>query len=255
MAENWKTVWSELVRMFGGNGIWILFLAALVYLFFSGKDLRRKVAWPALILCVLVIEPHIYQYIWSRLLGDTYWRALWLIPIIPVIACAVTDLVRRIQRKTLAALALGGMLLLIAGCGTYIYGEPLTSFGEASNPYKLPQSAVDVCDFLLEQEETPRVVVGQSLYNYVRQYSADIQMMYGRDAEGYINYITEERKAVASEMNSDSPDLLFIHDAMEKMNYSYLVRSDYDESQDEIYVDAGFEKIGMVDGYGIFRRV
>ena len=255
MAENCQAVWNELMRMFGGNGIGLLFLSALAYLFLSGKNRRRQAAWPALILCALILEPHMYQFLQKYMLGNTYWRLLWLIPVMPVIACAAADIVGRIRRKTVAALALGGILLLIAGCGSYVYGHSLTSFSKAANPYKIPQKAVEVCDFLLEQDAHPRIVAQQTLNYYIRQYSADIQLMYGRDADGYIQKIDEERKQVDEELNCDDPDLAYVYEIMEKLNYSYLVKNDYDETLDAVYLDAGFERIGLVGGFGIFRRI
>lgn len=255
MTEKWQAVWGELLHVFGSNGIGLLFLAALVYLFFAGKHWRRWVAWPALVLCVLVTEPHIYQFLQKYMLGKTYWRLFWIIPVMPVIACAAVDIVGRIRRKTTAALALGGILFLIAGCGSLVYGHSQTSFSKAENAYKIPQRVVDVCQFLLELDEQPRIVAEPSIYLYARQYSADIQMMYGRDEDGYIHTIDDQRKRVADEMSSDDPDLAYIHDIMEELDYSYLIKSDYDDAWDSAYYSAGFEKIGRIDWFGVFRRL
>ena len=255
MAESWKTITDELIRMFGNNMLWVLFVVSLTYLFFADKKWRKLVVLPAVIFCALVIEPHIYQYVWSRFLGDTYWRTLWIIPVMPVMACAVVDITGRIRRKTIRVLTLVGVFFLIAGAGSYVYGMSLTSFSSAGNAYKLPQEAIEVCDYLLEIDDHPRIMAEWPLYNYVRQYSADIQMMYGRDAEGYINYIDSARQQVADELESDSPDFAYIYDMMSVYDYSYLVKSGYDEDWEEALTEAGFEKIGLIAEYGVFKRI
>lgn len=254
MAESWKTITDELIRMFGNNMLWLLFVVSLVYLFFADRRWRKLVIFPSVVFCVLVIEPHLYQYVWSRFLGDTYWRALWIIPLMPVIACTIVDITGKIRGKTIRVLTLAGILFLIAGCGSYVYGNAMTTFDPAGNPHKLPQDAVEVCDFLLEIDDHPRIVTEWPLYNYVRQYSADIQMMYGRDAEGYIDYIDSARKRVADELGNENPDLGYVYEMMSVYNYTYLVKSGYDESWDETYAQAGFERIGLIEEYGVFQR-
>ena len=212
VIETWKMV-------FQGNYLWVVFLLAVLYLIFAGPDKRKKIVYPVLILMVVVLEPHLFQYLWSRLAGDTHWRMFWLIPMIPVIVYAAIHIIGRIRSKALAALVLAGFMLTAAGAGNYVYANALTAFQPAENAYKIPQYAVTIADVLLEQEDHPKVVVQEDLYHYLRLYSADIEMMYGRDADGYISRIGRIPRKTARLLASDEPELRWIAKAMKKLGY------------------------------------
>lgn len=60
------------VNEYYGNR-WYLLLAivAYIYLFFATKESRRKIVYPSVLLAFLVLNPILYQYVYSKII---YWR-------------------------------------------------------------------------------------------------------------------------------------------------------------------------------------
>ena len=258
MNTAWQEITESLHGIYSASWLWLLYVAALVWLCFSSKRYRRLVVWPSILLMIFILNPVCYSYLWKPYLRYVYWRAFWLFPVVPVIAIACVDAISRTKQKQTAILLALVCGVLIVGAGKNVYSNPLTTFGDTSNVYKLPQDAIDIADFLLEEEQYPRVVVEQDLYNYLRQISAEITLLYGRNAEGYISGIESRRKAVLDTLMDAEPDLAYVRSIMQELQFRYLVKSNFDPKDKELiaqYAEEGFEKIGQVGAYGIFRMV
>ncbi len=259
MLLAWETIRANLADTFANNRFLILYVISLLYLFFFEKEKRRILVYPSLLLSFLILNPLLYQTVYSKMLDTSYWRMFWLLPIVPVIAAAVVCLTSRIKHKTLKTTLALLLCLVIAGNGYYIYHHPLTSFEEATNPYKIPQETIDIIDYLHTIEPTPAVVMPPDLYLYAKQYTADIHLMYGRDAEGYITAIYNEHQAVYYMLNGMmETDLQYVVDIMHgshNLYYHYLIISEDSFITEDMILSAGFFKVNSIDGYGIYYLV
>jgi len=169
----------EIFKSYNGTGYYcILFIASLLYLWFCEEDKHIKailVIIPSVIQ-VLFFIPYIYL-LYNRLDEGTYYRILWLLPMTLVIAYAGVKVIGTHTRLGVVTLA---VILILSGTCVY------TSAGvrKAENAYKLPEEVITICDMIRPEEGKERVwaVFPPMLVHYVRQYTTDIQLAYGRDS-------------------------------------------------------------------------
>ncbi|MGI6057036.1 MAG: hypothetical protein ACOYBD_08670 [Bilifractor sp.] len=266
MTEASRQVLDTVRESFAGNWFLLLWIISLIYLFFAEKEKRRIFVYPSILLGVLIFNPILYRYVWDKLFDYAYWRAFWMVPVLPAIAAAAVSLAGRMRRKSVKAGVIAAVLALSAVTGTFIYKD---RFVRAQNRCKLPQASIDVADALLALDSEPRATVDASLFCYIRQYSPDIHLMYGRDAWGYIDIIGNGSYSVYQQMILPQPDLSYVRSCMLDWKYDYLVmlpsqapgyRQEDAESYDSsFYSDAlgsaGFEYLENVDGYLICKAI
>lgn len=266
MTEAWRQVLDTVRESFAGNRYLILWIISLVYLFFAEKEKRKILVYPSILLGVLIFNPVLYRYVWHKLFDYAYWRAFWMVPVLPVIAAAAVSLAGKMRRKSAKAAVIAAVLAVSALTGTYIYKD---RFVRAQNRYKLPQAVVDVADALLALDSEPRAAVDASLFCYIRQYSSDIHLAYGRDAWGYIDAIGNGHYSVYQQMVQPQPDLGYVRSCLLEWKYDYLVmlpsqapgyRQEDAESYDgAFYTDAmssaGFKYLETVNGYLICKVI
>lgn len=154
-----------------------IYLFALLYLWLTEKDrCRRAVFVYAPTLLLLLFFCPLFRKVFVRVLEDseTYYRLLWLLQMSLVSAYGLLRLMGRHRRIGLAAAC-----LMIAACGDYVYDSEHIS--RAENVYHLPQEAVDIVDLIKPEEGRVTALVPADLIYYVRQYSTDIELPYGRE--------------------------------------------------------------------------
>ena len=169
----------EIFKLYNGTGYYcILFIIALIYLWFTEEDKRIKalMVYVPTFIQVLFFVPYFYL-IYNRLDEGTYYRILWLLPMTAVIAYAGCKVIGVHTRLGLALLA-----AILVMSGTYVYKSVYMSVAE--NDYHLPQEVIEICDRIKPEEGRERVwaVVPTDLAHYVRQYTTTIQLAYGRDS-------------------------------------------------------------------------
>lgn len=161
----------------GAGYLTILYLLALLYLWVSEKNeaVRSILVYGASVLQVLFFIP-LFYYGYQLLDKGTYYRILWLLPMTVTIAYSGVRVLSRYPRM---GIILG--VILIAISGEYVYSNRYIS--KAENAYHIPQEAVDVCQAIMPGEGQERVtgVFPDDLIHFIRQYTSEIQMAYGRD--------------------------------------------------------------------------
>ncbi|MCC6094095.1 MAG: hypothetical protein LIV24_03595, partial [Eubacterium sp.] len=68
-------VFDTVRESFAGNFFLIFWVLSLVYLFFADKEKRRILVYPSILAGVLIINPVLYRYVWSKVFDYAYWRA------------------------------------------------------------------------------------------------------------------------------------------------------------------------------------
>ena len=170
---------TEIFKAYNGTGYYcILFIIALIYLWFTEEDkrIRALLIYTPTAIQILFFVP-IFYMIYNRLDDGTYYRILWLLPMTVVIAYAGCKV---IGIHTRVGLALLSAILVMSG--TYVYKSVYMT--KAENEYHIPQEIVDVCEIIKPEEGKERVwaVVPLDMIHYVRQYTTRIQLAYGRDS-------------------------------------------------------------------------
>ena len=169
----------SIFKQYDGTGLYcILFLASLIYLWFTEEDKRTKcllVYTPAVIV-VLFFIPYFYM-LYNRLDNGTYYRIMWILPMTVVIAYTACKVIGRHTRFGLLVMA---VVLIV--CGTCVYNSP--NISKAENLYHLPQETIELCDMIKPDKGQERIWAAFPVeqVHFVRQCTTEIQMPFGRDS-------------------------------------------------------------------------
>lgn len=172
------TLWKE----YSGQGMIVtLFLIALAYLWFQETDdgKRRYLVWFPIAMLVLFFCPVVVFFMEKLADADTYWRILWSIPMLVLIAYTMINLIKRLEglKRYLAMIM---CILLIGLSGNYLYDN--SGFVRAENPEHIPQTVEDICDAIIVEGREVRALFPAEFLVYVPQYTSLVHMPYGREA-------------------------------------------------------------------------
>lgn len=227
-----------------GTGHWffVAFPVILLCLFIWFKGRRVCFLIPSLIISIVIINPVFYKY-WDEFGLYAYWRILWVIPVIPVVAGLVPSLTERIHKGWLKCIVVAAGVGVVVLGGTFLYNGAGGSFVEAANVAKLPDYVVRIADRLLELEDRPRVIAQDPIGVYLRQYTGEIDQLFGRDLRGYI-WSPSRNAAVINNMLGNG-EMDAVAQYMLDDGFANLV---YNTEGSE-----HFELVDNVADYGIFK--
>lgn len=240
----------DVCKTYNGRSLFmVLFLCALFYLWITEKDKSRKVilVYLSVALAALFFFP-VFIYIMVNILFDNevYYRTIWLFPIAIVIAFAITKVIIK-EKKVWRKIVIGAAFaLLIMTGGTYVYSNP--TFVKAENLYQVPQVVVDICDTIQEEDQWVRAAMPQELIPYVRQYSAEVRMPYGR--ESLIERWNLEHPMYQNMENDVIDTKLLAEQGREYWCY-YIVIGD-NRVMDGKLEDYDYHSIGKIGAYTIY---
>jgi len=233
------------------TGLKLLFaltLFAWIYLLITEKERRNRLmfVYAPLIIILLFLFPLSRKYfVAAGLDGETYYRVLWTIPmgIITIFGfCRLFERHRRIGLVVTAA--------LIIFCGKYVYKSEYIS--KAENLYHIPDTVVKICDLIEPENPDTRAsaVMPPELIHYVRQYSARINMPYGREMlVPQWKYDNAIYKAMEGTEVVDI-DVLLKATRDEYCQYIVLAPGRQTEQEPE---ECGLVLVGEIDGYRIYE--
>ncbi len=253
MASYFNTA-VDWLRSYAGDG-WhvVLFLPALAYILFArcDKRLKRFLAAYTVLFLFLYFCPVTAKIIMDYCIGEeVYWRMLWLLPIPFVIAFAGTLLFRHFRKKAAQILCLTALVLVIAFTGRSMYFGEDSRYTLASNWNKIPTEMYSVCQIILEDGDPSAVkkaVVPEEMVSYVRQYTAQIELVFGRRGN-----LGKRAQRVYDEMTSPDPDLEALTVNARKLSVDYLVYV-YTEERYQKLLELGWEEIAAVGNYRVYR--
>ncbi len=243
-----------------GHFFFYAFPVALLLLFFLMRGRRAGFLIPSVIITVLIVNPWFYKS-WDAMDLYAYWRILWIAPIIPIVAAVFPVLAERAGDITINKPGIGNIALpVIAGVGilgivfggSFVYNTARGQFErEGINSSKLPEQAVEIADRLLELDEHPRIIAQHPIGVYIRQYTGEIDQLFGRDMDGYIYRANNDARDMSRQLSDPEGDLDAVATFMANDDYEYLVVAD--KGREEQLAEARFERIDHVLGYGIYR--
>lgn len=232
-----------------GNG-WLLLVYGITLLlgFFLLKGKRKLFLLPAVIMTVIILNP-LTKTLWEKINDYAYWRLLWILPLIPVLAAvpaALTEQTKKWHDKVFVILLAVG---IIAATGSFIYSNEKTAFKEAENADKLPQEITEIGEALLELDDNPRIVADHYVAVYIREYSGKIKTPYGRD-------LTFGNPSNYGKSTSDyliTMNMAKLVENMKAGNYKYLVTNNINADRHIKIEKAGFEYVWQIGIYGIYE--
>ena len=245
-------------------GFWFpAFMASLALLLIFLKGRRLSFVLPLALIAAAICNKE-FLFLWNRVGLYAYWRVLWLIPVVPACAAvpgAITEKLSGTFSK-LAVTAFCIVAFMFGGTFLYAYAndnEIGSSWGStfavpAANAEKIPQTAKEAAEWLLTQNEHPRIVAEPDLSMYLRQYSAEIKQLYGRDIAGFIysDAVSNDARAVHKALTDPEGDMSTVATVMLNNGYDYLLVDDRDAQRKESLAANGFTLETRIGDYGIY---
>ncbi len=189
-AIQWiRLAWT---RYWGDGWYQYLLLAAVLYLIIFHRKKRhvRQVLIFSACLLFIFLFPLTAKCIFFCIGYTVYWRVLWLLPLIPVIALAATEFVRSRPSKVTQT------ILLLLCCGAIaLSGKDMlsaNSYIRTENRAKVPDEVAQVGNMIRAEAEKDGlseicVMADDHIVSFLRVYDASILQGYGRALGGLMN--------------------------------------------------------------------
>lgn len=222
----------------------VLLVVGLIFL----KGYKKRFVFPALILAGVILNPLFYT-LWYKFNDRSYWRMMWMVPIIPVCVIVPAFFIEKCKKDIVKVGVLFLTTAVMILCGSFIYDGGREVFAAANNPEKLPDDVVAVGEALLDLDNHPTVVADGQISTYIRQYSGKIITPYARSATW------GQPSGVAGRIYADlsNRNMSELTNKMREYDYAYLVTQNQDDEKNSAIGNAGFEMIKQINGYGIYR--
>lgn len=248
-----------LFKQYSGHGMIVtLFLLALCYLWFVEKNREKRRLLVGLPVCILVMFfcPLVVFVLEKLSEEDVFWRMLWSIPMLCVIAYTAVLLIQKLEGVK-RYLAICVAVLIVVVSGDYLYNNP--GFQKAENLEHMPAEVIEICDEIIVEGREVRACFPSEMLMYVTQYTAYVQMPYGREMflrpDGVImwNKLFEmveaeeiDAKALANELRAENCHFVVLRKSskvkgnLEKENWKKYYEADkyivyLDENNDPRY--------------------
>lgn len=183
MVETMKNV-VHLLDAYRGESLYlVIYLLAVISLLFTEKEKNKRILFLYLSLSVifLFVFP-LSAYVLMNVVMDheIYYRQLWMLNAAATIGYAIIRgmlSLPRVWQKVLLGMGAAGVIVTL---GNNVYK---TNYTKAENVYHLPQSVIEVCDVIVDNnvDYSVRAAVPLTLIEFVRQYEAGFVTVYGRE--------------------------------------------------------------------------
>ncbi len=244
IVSTWNSYW-------GTGYYYVLFLLALGYLLIMRNKSREKKWFLAYVVAALLVFlcPVSAEIIGRCLEKEVYWRVLWIVPAAAVIALAGTELVRNRKRGIRVTV----ILLFVAAaafCGKSIWNSQ--NYEIVHNYQKVPDEVAAICNMIAQDAggDVVRVASDDHIASYIRVYDPSMLMPYGRSGRGAVS---ANARKLYLEIIAPAPNYENIAALAHEEECNYLVIEMENEAQKEILAANGYEEVGMINEYGVFR--
>lgn len=180
--------------------------------------------------------------------AEVYWRVLWGVPVVPLLAYAGTRLVRRPKKKIAQAAVLAIMLGVTAVSGKSIYEG---NYSRVHNYQQVPDEVAHICNLINAHrgDGDALLATDNNLSPYIRVYDASIRMPYGRLGRGAK---AEIDRTIYHDINFESDKYAEIAKNAKHRGCTYLAICIYNEEQQNEIEAEGYVLLDFVNQYGVF---
>jgi hypothetical protein len=164
-----------------GTGLLVAWsLLSIFYLLVREKKKHIRVifVYSPIVLLLIFFNPWIADLFYRYIGDEIYYRILWLIPMSVLIAYSLLHIYMHLAGRKKQIFAGVACVLLIVS-GNYVYDD--IHFRPAENLYHIPQSVVEICDYIEVEGREVMAAFPHEMIQYVRQYSPIVCMPYGRE--------------------------------------------------------------------------
>lgn len=177
------TFFSILKQFCGPHYILALFfIASLIYVLFRGNRLHRSLFIISTVVIFLTfLNPIVGNYLLKKAaFSPVYWRLFWIVPFYSSIAYVLSDILSHIKNIEEYLITAAVFCFSVAIPGKLLYSR--TQFEYAQNAYKLPQSTLDIANYIDKgkQDKNISVMLPDNLSYALRQYDANLITVWPR---------------------------------------------------------------------------
>lgn len=239
-------IWITILQYAGTGYLLILYFISLILMFLREDDRGNRAIFlylPLIFLALFVFPP--FRNLYGRFDSTaTYYRFLWLLPMSTTIGYTA---VKQFSTWLKPGILIAGLLVVM--CGKYTYEN--VNILPAENRLHLPQMAIDVTDFIMNESGGDYTIVSMppGLVQFVRQYESKLWLPYGREMllPDFRNYHHAVYEAYIEE--ELDPDALI--GATRQYNCNYVVVEAVRVKEEDME-RLGMELLANVDGYNIY---
>ena len=237
----------------GSGRHYLLFAAALLFLILKRDDkvkLKLLVGYTLLFAAVYICPLTARISLKYCIGGFVYWRMFWILPTSVILAYVAVSVCTAGKKKTIQAVCASLLmaLIIVTGKNPYVGGQAI--YQKSVNMQKLPADACQISNLIADtraEGETALAVMPEDLVGYVRQYDASIRLLYGRRSKS-----EKPVRKIRRQMRKEQPKIKKLIRRIRQQGVNYLVFL-ADEQQDAKIQRNGFEKIGKVGGYSVYK--
>ena len=210
---------------YNGTGMMMaLYFVALMIIVFYCKDkhVKKAIILPSVL---FIIVMYVFVPLYDTLVYYLKFydgRMFWMLITPIIISIGFTYFVMGIDDDKLKILALILIIPISLYCGEFQISNAM--FKKAENAYRLPQSSVDITEYVTSEMDSPKLIVPYTIAHPFRQISTDVYLLYGEDATyGRIVRTKDELIRVCEEMEHVTPDLNVIMPVARDNNVNYIL--------------------------------
>ena len=210
---------------YNGTGMMMaLYFVALMIIVFYCKDkhVKKAIILPSVL---FIIVMYVFVPLYDTLVYYLKFydgRMFWMLITPIIISIGFTYFVMGIDDDKLKILALILIIPISLYCGEFQISNAM--FKKAENLYRLPQSSVDITEYVTSEMDSPKLIVPYTIAHPFRQISTDVYLLYGEDATyGRIVRTKDELIRVCEEMEPVTPDLNVIMPIARDNNVNYIL--------------------------------
>ncbi len=240
----------ENIILYTGNSLlFLLYLAAVVFLFLKEESKPKRIffVYLPLLLLALFCMPFFSALLEKAIGEEGSYRLLWLLPVSLTLSYTGVVLVLGCKRKNHRVAVAVALLLLFMGNGSLVYNS--VYFYEAQNQYHMPQFVVDVCDVMHVEGRGVMAALPSEFLQFVRQYDPTICSPYGREMLvsrwGYSNALYDAMEAAVIDAQT-------LAELAKENSCHFVVLAKTREINGSL-LDYGFVIYAEVDGYVIYN--
>lgn len=242
-----------------------VFWVCVIYVFCHGDAGTRKRLLFTMVFSILFVFNDLALRVMGKLTDiGTYYRFLWAIPILPLIAWAGTKTV--MERRKLWERAVVAVLLLALFCGGMSSFLTEGSLRVPTNIYNLQEDVMQVCDIIEQDKKKDQPVVAFDLECQMSARLYDPSLVWGisrrayqehNNAEGYegVKKSWRAQKSMIRAVNHGmKDDAKRLSRALKRKQVDYIVTLNAYEMGDYLS-QVGYALVGSTGNRSVYARI
>lgn len=259
--KNTVTIFSILQDYTGNTWFLFFFLAAAGYMLWRESRENRKKIIIVMVAAVVLIFNDLSLKLVSKVVGsETYYRFLWMVPMVPLIGYVIVDLFVR-QKKAVCrglVIAMAAILLVMGGECTLL--DPGEGF-EAPGKVNYVDPEIVLMAHLIEQDKDkpyPRVASPANIAIPIRLANSNIRNFIKRKTYLKEGKLTSKKakkvrqKRMYQLVNGERLPVKQIKKAVKNGNIDYIIIGT-EHQMDDLMLEAGFTILAETGNFTIYR--